>query len=134
MVTQPNIERISSVEEKKIVKFIRTSRPPTGALMNAGDVAGYEPRLAERLVRSGDAAWADVGFGPGTPDPSGEVVHQREVWEKDDDVKWLRRKAQVEAAMKPAEVAKREARAAEELVAARQHNLASELERANRKG
>ena len=118
------------MEQLTIVKYVKTSRHPSAGMYNKNDVAGWPQRTAEKLIRSGEAILHDAGAGAGNP-ISG-TPHGREEWETESNSLWLARKASVEAAMKPAEIAKREKAGAEALVEARFHNAAAERKRHGR--
>ena len=80
-----------------LVKFIKSDRSP-GGIYNPGDVAGFEPWVAKKLIAQGFAELHDCGKGPGKINPSA-IVHLREPWEKEDDEAWLKRKPQVDEAL-----------------------------------
>jgi len=80
--------------ELTLVRFIQSDRGPSGIYL-PGDVAGFEPPVAKKLIAQGFAELYDGGKGIGKVNPSA-IVHLREPWEHDDDPAWLARKAAVE--------------------------------------
>ena len=79
-----------------LVRFLKADRGPQGNY-GPGDVAGFKPDVAKKLVTQGFAELADVGRSPGKVDPLA-IAHLREAWEGDDDPAWLGRAKTVEAA------------------------------------
>lgn len=84
------------MSELTLVKFLKADRGPSG-IYGPGDVAGFEPQVAKKLVAQGYAELTDAGKGLGKPDPHA-VSHAREAWEAPDDPNWLARMDVVEAA------------------------------------
>jgi hypothetical protein len=79
-----------------LVKFLRADRGPQGNY-GPGDVAGFKPEVAKKLVTQGFAELHDAGKGLGKVNPLA-IAHLREAWEADDDPAWLARAKTVEAA------------------------------------
>lgn len=80
-----------------LVRFLKTDRGPQGIYM-PGDLAGFKPHEAHKLIAQGFAELADVGRGPGKVDPHA-IAHLREPWEDLDDATWQARAKTVEAAL-----------------------------------
>jgi hypothetical protein len=68
--------------ELTLVKFIRPDRGPQGCYA-PGDIAGFEPHVAKKLIAQGFAEPHDAGKGPGKVNPA-SITHLREDWETDD--------------------------------------------------
>lgn len=84
------------MSELTLVKFLKADRGPQGNY-GPGDIAGFEPAVANKLVAQGYAEKHDAGRGPGKVDPLA-IAHLRECWEGDDDPAWLARAKTVDAA------------------------------------
>jgi len=82
------------MSELTLVRYVQSDRGPSGIYL-PGDIAGWEPAVAKKLIAQGFAEPYDAGKGPGKVNPNA-IVHLREPWEKEDDPAWLARKASVE--------------------------------------
>ena len=79
-----------------LIRFLKSDRGPQGNY-NPGDLAGFDPAVAKKLVAQGFAELADVGKGAGKVDPQA-IAHLREGWEDETDPAWQARAKSVEAA------------------------------------
>jgi hypothetical protein len=79
-----------------LVKYLKADRGPQGNYA-PGDIAGFEPEVAKKLMEQGFAKLHDAGKGLGKVNPLA-IAHLREPWEAEDDPAWLERAKTVEAA------------------------------------
>ncbi len=78
-------------DDLQTVRFLKPDRSPNG-VYNPGDIAGFEPDVARKLVAKG---YAEL-YTPTKGERLNVPVHIREPWEREDSESWLRRKSRVE--------------------------------------
>jgi hypothetical protein len=68
------------MSEPVVVRFLTSHHVPGGALYTTGEIAGFQPKVADELITKGIAECHDSGLGPGVPSPAGgagpAVAHQ----------------------------------------------------------